>query len=618
MNLTKKSFLPFLIVVFVLEPFISSAAVSNTIGTPPAPSARLSSIPQPSLPAFQPSQIQQTSEPVNFLDQSIPVGFGVIDGRVINDDTGEPISNVRISISELKISTVSDVNGNFKFDPISIGTQGAELDVTLVAQAPGFGKHTMINVGVVAQDTVHVILPMKKGSAPTNWFGRILKNKGTAAAQTLQPMSMPNSMKFLGQAHSSGPQRPGTVSSGSGTVSALTFSSTTAPPDYIFLAILPLNTDGSYSSSIPLYRTAVDFDFYMKHVLGVEWISSWNAQSLRAGAMAVKEYGWYHVLVPKYPNSDCDNSQSCQVYNPYISWNTINNAIDYMSGLGWKQGGSIFQSQYCNGTEDGTRSCGQDQMSQNGSKYWGDFPRSKTYDWMLNYYYGTSTTGGGAITYFTYPPHWPTTYVSSATTNSITLSFSSASSTWYAVQKLVGGSWTVATTTQNTSYTDTGLTAGQLYYYAVNAYGAGGWSPTSFNAGLISATPRAASNPPAPTTNVFFIATSTIKISAKSTTPGIDSYNVYKWNGSSWLSAYSGYPNTIGYARNDGTSTTDLPAAYLDYTDADGGPGNFVFRDTGLTANTSYSYGVNIHTSTGWSDTSNYGGAVTGVTAKVY
>ena len=65
---------------------------------------------------------------------------------------------------------------------------------------------------------------------------------------------------------------------------------------------------GSYSSeavpptAIRVFRAAtgavdtVDFRAYVKNVLSREWISSWTTESLRAGALAVKNYAWYQVL----------------------------------------------------------------------------------------------------------------------------------------------------------------------------------------------------------------------------------------------------------------------------------------------------------------------------------
>lgn len=65
---------------------------------------------------------------------------------------------------------------------------------------------------------------------------------------------------------------------------------------------------GAYASetapppTIRVYRSAsgavdtVDFGTYVKNVLSREWISSWTTESLRSGALAVKNYAWYQVI----------------------------------------------------------------------------------------------------------------------------------------------------------------------------------------------------------------------------------------------------------------------------------------------------------------------------------
>src|SRR6187431_2358975 len=80
--------------------------------------------------------------------------------------------------------------------------------------------------------------------------------------------------------------------------------------------------------TIRVFRTAtgavetVDFRAYLKNVLSREWISSWTTESIRAGALAVKNYAWYQVLHWRgYVNEagacfDVFDSTRDQVYDP--------------------------------------------------------------------------------------------------------------------------------------------------------------------------------------------------------------------------------------------------------------------------------------------------------------
>jgi hypothetical protein len=71
----------------------------------------------------------------------------------------------------------------------------------------------------------------------------------------------------------------------------------------------------------------IDFKYYVKHVLPNEWVYAWPRESLRAGAMAAKMYGWYWVV---YPGTwDVRDDVCDQVYNPAVEYTSTNNAVDF-------------------------------------------------------------------------------------------------------------------------------------------------------------------------------------------------------------------------------------------------------------------------------------------------
>jgi hypothetical protein len=74
----------------------------------------------------------------------------------------------------------------------------------------------------------------------------------------------------------------------------------------------------------------VDFKDYAKHVLPNEWYASWPRESLRAGAMAVKMYGWYYVSIGgKWDDADVMDSTCDQVYRPEVAYASTNRAVDF-------------------------------------------------------------------------------------------------------------------------------------------------------------------------------------------------------------------------------------------------------------------------------------------------
>src|SRR5256884_4872652 len=74
-------------------------------------------------------------------------------------------------------------------------------------------------------------------------------------------------------------------------------------------------------------------DTYVKNGLDDEWFSSWNAESLKAGAIAYRSYGVYYVYHPLTANYDICNTTSCQVNDPTDSATSTNNAVNATTGM---------------------------------------------------------------------------------------------------------------------------------------------------------------------------------------------------------------------------------------------------------------------------------------------
>ncbi|MEV0616663.1 SpoIID/LytB domain-containing protein [Nonomuraea sp. NPDC050404] len=155
-------------------------------------------------------------------------------------------------------------------------------------------------------------------------------------------------------------------------------------------------TDTKLPTTILVYRKSLDrverveFKTYVKNVLPNEWVSSWPGESLKAGALAVKNFGWYWALHSnrKTPGGQCfdvyDHTSS-QVYKPGSAKASTSAAVDATWGIRLTRGEKIFRAQYC----ATTTACGHwvdgDWMSQNGSR---DKARAGwTYSRILQHYY---------------------------------------------------------------------------------------------------------------------------------------------------------------------------------------------------------------------------------------
>lgn len=545
---------------------IGPMQLNATSVSPPPPPPQL-----PNLPSSQPNE-PRLIEP-SFKDAITP-GTGNLQGKVIDMDTGKPITNASVRIDDLGKKIKVDNAGEFSVEGIDVtSAEDGERDFDVVVQAPGYGKHTMTTVGIFNRDITTITLVMQKGNKPTKHIGFLPKEDRKNGNKKRNHEIIP-------------PPPPEEVVAPEG-FSTMEFTSETNQPPYIWLAIFELDDDDQspvYPDD-PIRRESVDFDFYLKHVLPQEWWNGWEDEAYRAGALAVKTYAWYHVLNPKYlvppagNGTECDNSTYCQYYNPYISRANTDAAVDYMSSTVFKMNGSIFKSSHCAGTIGApeTNCPSSPSMSQHGSHYLASL--GSTTEEILSYYYSAS----GTLSYILTSPQ-PPKVTAETTASSITLEYWSPTTTQYAIWKYNGG-WGSIATTSSTSYVDNSVSSGNTYYYIVSANNGGGWSPWSYISAYAQ-TGLAAPQPPE--TRSIWIATSTIGIKVRGLA-GVNTYQVERsTNASSWTNVYDSFPTET--ATSGIIAWTALPTAYIDETQ--GGNSDFMFFDTGLASSTFYYYRV--------------------------
>ncbi len=171
-------------------------------------------------------------------------------------------------------------------------------------------------------------------------------------------------------------------------------------------------SDHTRPSIIRVYRESlkkvesVDFYEYCKNVLPNEWISSWYTSypdAVRAGAEAVKMYGWYHVYHPKWSSlgADVKDTTSDQVYKPGTATDNTTQAINDVGGIGLQNSsGYVFESQYYAGTSGSAGTKNSGKMTQYGTVYLDD--HGYTWKEMCNYYYDYSDKSTDKISFFTY------------------------------------------------------------------------------------------------------------------------------------------------------------------------------------------------------------------------
>lgn len=316
---------------------------------------------------------------------------GNVRGRVIAHDTGRPIAGATIVLPAYGLSTTSDPGGWFAF-PDPVATDAPARRITAVVTAPGWGRWSIRRVPLYPNDTLNLRAELR--ATPFDHAVLSPTERAAAPRPPLQPSSY--------------------------TETCTGWKAGQTPPETISVYI----TDDKKA-------VTYDFMFYVTHVLPNEWIPSWDEDSLGAGAIAAKTYGWYrakpnHAFSGGDGCADVQDSVSDQVFDPSWDSDFTNQAVyATMGSVLWKDG-NTFLAQYFAGapgdpcapvegqfagrmSQWGTQTCALDSMlwpeisttfyDDNGDTEWLTLQdlllnpgaeNSQLYAWLLG-------TGGGSI-----------------------------------------------------------------------------------------------------------------------------------------------------------------------------------------------------------------------------
>jgi hypothetical protein len=239
-----------------------------------------------------------------------------IRGQVKEEGSENPVAGAFITIPSLDLSIPTDSEGRFEIQDITIKEEVSPITVNITAE--GYGKWTLQDVPLVAGDTL--ILTPKLTSSP---YLSIVPSP-----RADQPD------KFLDQ--------------------QIEIQSLAAPPPLPASLPLPENirvrisgSPYSCSTSRPYTVKVINFKQYAKNVLPNEWGARWPADSLRAGATAVKMYAWFMIARGgKWKDADVWDSTCDQVYNPNFEFESTSAAVDTIWDSVFSQKGEIFPSYY--------------------------------------------------------------------------------------------------------------------------------------------------------------------------------------------------------------------------------------------------------------------------------
>lgn len=196
---------------------------------------------------------------------------------------------------------------------------------------------------------------------------------------------------------------------------------TTASPVSITAAAVPASIRVSTNCACAVCEDPVvevmSLESYVASGVDDEWVSSWPAASLQAGAVAYRSVGAWYVQNPVAVNYDISSAACHQTWQPDKAA-SVRTAAAATKGIVLTKNGTIFKAEYS--AENNNAGCG-DGFSGNGSSWpciaddrcksrtkngdgvgmcqWGSsfWASDKTYQWILNHYYNPGGVDSAAI-----------------------------------------------------------------------------------------------------------------------------------------------------------------------------------------------------------------------------
>jgi hypothetical protein len=243
---------------------------------------------------------------------------GRVRGRVVESGSGRPIAGATVLLPGTGAVAVSGRDGEFEFRQ-AIATTSPYSRIEARVTAPGWGPWRISGAPLYPGDSL--ILNAELGGAP--FSHRVMTPEERAA-------------RGLGVSDGSAAPTGNTCSG---------WDTQLIPPDTIKVF--------RHESGISESR---DFVFYATHVLPNEWITSWDADSLAAGAIAVRTYAAYKAMSGHAWSSgtncaDIRDDTQDQVFDPTWSAGSTDAAVYASFGSILYRDGGLFLSQYFAGAQ---------------------------------------------------------------------------------------------------------------------------------------------------------------------------------------------------------------------------------------------------------------------------
>ena len=353
----------------------------------------------------------------------------VVYGFVLDKDTYQPLRDVRVTLQNKHLTSVTGQNG---FYTIETPVQLAPVDIdSLIFEKYGYST-LIIRKSKIGTGRTRLLAELSpgKGIIIQDDTHKLNKHEDTFQLDMSAAMVIPYGdalVKSIAQLES--------LSEGNSYLKPPANKQLLEvwdPPDSI-----RVGTTCSCATCTTV--DTMSLETYVERGLNDEWYGTWQPHSLRSGAIAYRSYGSYYVYHPIDINYDICSTTCCQVYNSDTHSAAVA-AADYTTGIQLQRSSAIFRSEYsaqnnnyncsvsncsnsdcsCGNSYAGSPSaswpCLSDSvctgtdcfghgrgMCQWGTQYWA-LDQSQLWNWIVNHYYNDNGNPSGMRSAFMTSP----------------------------------------------------------------------------------------------------------------------------------------------------------------------------------------------------------------------
>ncbi|WP_363799119.1 SpoIID/LytB domain-containing protein [Lysobacter firmicutimachus] len=237
----------------------------------------------------------------------------VFSGHVYDRGDGAPVAGARVRSSQGE-QALTDAAGYFELQARLPRAQAADrealpADIELRVAGAGYRSQRLSGLPLL-NDSRHLIVDLEPGAGVAVVDRRHVQARARERADRQRPVSAADRAQIDAVAAAQAdaaldPARPASRA----LAERLAAQAASVPvPSSIRVGT---NCSGRSCSSVSVYA----FEDYVGRGLDEEWIPSWDADSLAAGAVAYRSYAAYYVAHPVNSRYDICASTSCQAFN---------------------------------------------------------------------------------------------------------------------------------------------------------------------------------------------------------------------------------------------------------------------------------------------------------------